>query len=175
MANDFQALLDAVAQLIGGNQPDAVNNPHFYSGYKNQDASGIAGIHGCYSVPPASIQEPPLGILLPGPFVVNSDRAKELLVQAEEYNVDSIRFLLLVRLNDPKTQFANLNPFRDSVPAAIRAHTQLGNPNLIPGMSILQVWVSDGKPGVFVYASTQYIGWDFTIKVARMVQALYVT
>lgn len=162
-----------MAKVIGGNQPDVATNPHFYSGYKNGDSTGIAGIHGCYSVPPATIQEPPLGVLFPGPFTVNSDRAKDLLVQGEEYNVDAIRLIVFVRNNDPKTQFANLNPFRDSLPAAIRAATQLGNPSLIAGQSILQVWVGGGQPGVFVYAATPYIGWEFTIKVARMMAVTY--
>src|SRR5438093_7033151 len=138
MANT-QDLLDLIASKVGGTRPDATGNPHLYSGYLTGDATGLAGLHGCYSVPPETIQEPPLGIVMPGSFSVNSDRAKDLLMQGEEYNVDDLTLMLLIRRNDAKTQFAVLNPFRDSVPAIFRAATQLGNPRLISGPSILQV------------------------------------
>ncbi len=171
----FQDLLDQIALKIGGTQPDVTGNPHFYSGYVKGDATGISGIHGCYSVPPETVQEPPLGILLPGSFQVNPDRPRDLLIQGEEYQIDDVHLLLLVRRNDAKTQYANLNPFRDSVPAALRAATQLGNPSLISGQSLLQVWPSSGRAGVFRWANTQLIGWDFTIRIARMIQATYVS
>jgi hypothetical protein len=173
MAAGFQDLLDAIAKLIGGNQPDPLTNPHFYSGYKAQDGSGVAGIHGCYSVPPESIQEPPLAVILPGAFTVNSDKARDLLVQGEEYNVDNLKLFLFVRNNDSKTQFANLNPFRDLIPTVFRAATQLGNASLISGQSILQVWCADGRPGVFTYAGTSLIGWEYTLRVIRMLAVTY--
>jgi hypothetical protein len=173
MATGFQDLLDAIAKLVGGNQPDPQTNPHFYSGYKNQDASGVAGLHGCYSVPPESIQEPPLAVLIPGPFNVNSDKAKDLLVQGEEYNVDNLKLFLFVRNNDSKTQFANLNPFRDLIPAVFRGAVQLGNPALIVGQTILQITCADGRPGVFTYAGTSLIGWEYTLRVIRMLAVSY--
>jgi hypothetical protein len=170
----FQDLMDACAKVVGGNQPEPGTNPHFYSGYNNQqDGTGIAGLHGCYSVPPETIQEPPLGVILPGSFTVNSEKQRDLLVQGEEYNVDNLKLFIFVRNTDSKTEFANLTPFRDSVPAAFRAATQLGNPNLIAGQSLLQVWCADGRPGVFTWGGTTLIGWEFTLRVLRMIFATY--
>jgi hypothetical protein len=173
MAADFQTLLDAIAKIVGGSQSDAGTNPHFYSGYKSQDGTGIANLHGCYSVPPEVIGEPPIAVILPGAFSVNADKPRDLLVQGEEYNIDNLKLFVFVRNNDSKTQFANLNPFRDSVPAVFRGALQLGNPSLITGQTILQIWCSDGRPGVFTYAATSLIGWEFNLRVTRMIFATY--
>src|SRR5467141_3625414 len=102
---DYQTLLDTIALKIGGTQYAVGTNPHLYSGYLTGDSTGISGIHGCYSVPPETVQEPPLGILLPGSFTINSDRARDILIQGEEYNIDDVHLLLLVRRNDAKTQY----------------------------------------------------------------------
>jgi hypothetical protein len=169
----FQDLLDAMAKVVGGTQSDSTTNPHFYSGYKSQDGTGIAGIHGCYSVPPEVIGDPPIGVIVPGKFTVNSDRTRDLLTMGEEYNVDDLKLFLFVRNNDSKTQYANLNPFRDSVPAAFRAATQLGNAGLIAGQQILQVWCSDGRAGVFTWAGTSLIGWEFNLRVIRTLMVTY--
>lgn len=172
MANT-QDLLDLIASKLGGTQPDATHNPHFYSGYIVGDSTGLSGLHGAYSVAPETVQEPPFAIVLPGAFSVNPDRAKDLLMQGEEYNIDDLKLLLLIRRNDAKTQYAVLNPFRDSVPAVFRGATQLGNPSLIAGQSILQVWVASGRPGVFEWGGTTMIGWEFTLRVARMMAVTY--
>lgn len=173
MASTFQDFLDQIASLLGGTQPDAGTNPHFYSSYKAGGTPPVAGLNGCYSVPPATLQEPPIAIIVPGPFTVNSDRAKDLLAQGEEYQVDDLKLYVFVRENDPKTQFANLNPFRDSIPALMRSHLQLGNASLLSGQSILQVSIAAGRPGVFTYAGTELIGWEFTLRAIRMVAAIY--
>lgn len=168
----LQDVIDAACLIIGGTQPDPTHQPWLYSGYTAGDGTGTPGLHNAYSSPPGTIQDAPTALILPGPFTAGGEERSDVLVQGAEFNVDHLRLLVLVSNNDSLSEWPVLVPFRDSIPSVLRAHTQL-DPTLNPTLRVLTSWVSAGKPGVFEWGGTQYIGWEFTLTVQRLFSATY--
>lgn len=152
---DFQTdVLDKIAQVIGG---AATSTPHFYSG-----AGGVAGISGCYSVPPPQVDKTPAGIVLLDTF--KADLASE----GAEDNEDQVRLLLLISPYKMEAELARLVPYRDSVPAAFRTHMQLfGAPDT------LDAFVTSGRGGVHEWRGTSFLAYEFTVRIRRMLTVTY--
>lgn len=174
---DFQTVLDHVAQVIGGSQPDAANRPRWFSGRDVGDSTGLlpGGSYpvftGCYSAPPETFEDVPVGLVLPGPFEVGGPQNRDVYYQGEEYNVDDLRAWILVQRIDSETDVANLMPYRDLMPAAFAA--KMTN---FSTASILQGMVRGGKPINVEYpanSGVRYAGLEFTIRVIRMVSRTY--
>jgi hypothetical protein len=158
---DFQVdVLDRLARVIGGTVSNM--DPRFFSGALAGDQSGVAGLNGCYSAAPVGIEAPPVAILLPGKFNAS------LMDTGEEDNVDQIRLLLLVSAADTESGIAELQPYRDTVPAAFRSHMiPYGMPN--SGWA----FVKDGDSGVHTWGGADYYAWMFTIEVQRFMVVSY--
>src|SRR6184192_2165874 len=118
--SNFQDLLDNVALLVGGTQ-QSEPPPGFFSRARAGDGTGVPGLLGCYSKPPRALSEPPVGIVLPRSFKAS------LNAQGYEEQEDILRLIILVKPVDSATDFAILEPFRDSVPAIFRTHFQLNS------------------------------------------------
>ena len=161
---DFQTILDQVARVVGGTAPDSTNRPRWFSGAQTGDSTGVAGIKGCYSAPPETIQDVPTGLVMPLSFIVPNS----ILTQGEEYNEDLIRLVLFVARNDPQTQWATLAPYRDTVAAAFRSHLQL-----FASLNVLDASLVNGKSGILDWGGTPYLVWDMTIRVRRMFTPTY--
>lgn len=158
---DFQTdVLDHIARVVGGTVSQS--DPHFFSGSLAVDGSGVAGLNGCYSIPPASIEVPPVGIVLLSPFKA------ELMDQGEEDNTDEVRLVILVATADTEANIAELTPFRDLVPAAFRSHMRaFAMPNT--GWC----FVTGGDPGVHQWGGGEYFSWTFTLRVQRFMAVSY--
>jgi hypothetical protein len=171
---DFQTVLDHVAQVIGGSQPDAANRPRWFSGRDVGDSTGLVPggsypvFTGCYSAPPEAIEDVPVALVLPGNFEVGGPQNRDVYYQGEEYNVDDLRVLIFVYRIDSETDIANLMPYRDLMPAAFAAKM-----SAFSTASILQAMVRGGKPANITYAGISYSGWEFTVRVIRMVSRTY--
>lgn len=153
--------------MVGGTAPDPTNNPHWFSGSTAGDGTGVAGIAGCYSVPPETLPDPPIGVLTPERFHAMGPE-RDILIQGEEFNEDHIRISLLLWRNDLPTQYANLINYRDSVPAVFRSHMQLG------GTVNLDAFITEGRTGLVTWGGTEYIGWEFQLRIRRLLQPSYV-
>ncbi len=154
-------VLDGIARVVGGTV--SANDPRFFNGV-TLDGSGIQGLGliGCYSAAPPAINATPLGI------VIADDFDADLAAQGEEDNEDKVRLLILVAPYVSESQSAKLIPFRDAVPAAFRAHMQLFG---APGD--LDSFVMHGSSGIHVWDGVSYMGWEFTVRIRRMLSVTY--
>lgn len=150
MASFQTDILGAIAKIVGGAQPDATGNPYWYSG-----AGGIAGINGCYSVPPETIQVVPVGVVVAHEFETE-------YYPGHTMDKDMVRLLVLVRRNDSRTQTGLLNPFRDSVPDAFFNVMRLNN-----ATNVWQALVKRGRTAVIPWGAIDYLGWEFEIDIDR--------
>ncbi len=157
----YQDVLNQVALIVGGTQPDPTHNPWWFSGATVGDGTGIAGLAGCYAVPPEVVETVPVGIILAHEFQTHYYPS----LQQDE---DTVRLMLLVRRNDSRTQVANLNPFRDSVPAAFATHMGLN-----ASANVWQALVHSGRTGVFRWGDHPYLGWEFEIRIYRSHSAAF--
>lgn len=156
----FQLVLNSIAQIVGGTAVSTV--PHFYSGVKVGDGTGISGVKGCWSSDPPSILATPVGIVIPQDF-----RA-ELRSQGEETNLDRVMLVLLAAPYDGTYQLPVMTPFRDLVPAAFRAHmSALGT------AGVESCWVSSGRTRLHQYGGIDYLAWEFTIDLDRALSVTY--
>lgn len=153
----FQAdVLDHIAQVLGGTVN--ANIVGFF------DGSPITGLNGCWSIDPGAIFQTPTAVVLPGSFT------DDLLGgQGKEQAEDEVKILLLLDKYTVPAQFGVLTPFRDSVPAAFRAHMQAFS---IP--DVIDCFVTKGASGVHTWGGTEYLGWDFTVRVRRLLSVSYV-
>lgn len=136
---------------------------HFFSGDKNADGTGVAGLKGCWSEMPNGIQSTPVAFVEPGPFTDTL-----LGGQGKEEAEDEVRLRVLVAKYDLKSSMGILTPYRDSVPAAFRAHMQA---YAIP--DCLDCFITKGTPGVYNYSGEDYLSWEFTIRVRRLLSVTY--
>lgn len=178
----YQDMLDAVGLILGGTQAVDGNGgliAHFYSGVKAADGTGLTGIQGCWSSPPNVPMDTPVALLLPGPFKVEGPEHPEIFIPGNEWNADTIRLQILVSNQDLPTSWALLAPFRDSVATLFNSHMRLSStawPVLSDGSAFpftLTAKVVDGHPGLIPYAETEYVGWEMTLRVWRMLQPIY--
>jgi len=175
---DFQTVMDHVAQVVGGNQPDATNKPRWFSGDSMnngagdgsglQPGAGYPTFKGCYSAPPEAIEDVPIGLVLPGAFKVEGAGPANVFVQGGELNTDDLRVLIFIARSDAETTVTNLMPYRDLVPAAFAAKM-----SAFSTVNATQVMVVSGKPAQITWGSTQYDGWEFIVRVIRMVPRSY--
>jgi hypothetical protein len=161
------ALLDRIGLLIGGTAPDPVGSPHFFSGVQVGDGTGVAGIQGCYAIPPETLPDAPVGLVLPETFTAGGPGHAGQLMQGNEDNEDLIRIWLLLWRNDLPTQYALLVPFRDSIPALFRQHMQLG------GLVNVDAFIVHGTAGQLRWEATTYIGWEFVLRVRQLYSVTY--
>lgn len=169
----FQDLLDNVARVVGGTQPDATNRPRWFSGDQAGDSSGILALYGpsfkgCYSAPVEAPQDYPVAIVLPGKFEVGGPLNRDTFWQGEELNVDELRLLVAISKVDLETDFTNLEQYRDLVPAAFAGHMTAFSTN-----NALQIMVSGGQTRQINWAGQKYDGWEFTIRAIRMIPQTY--
>jgi hypothetical protein len=164
----FQAdVLDRLARVVGGTV--SATDAHFFSGDKAADGSGVSGLKGCWSEPPDNLQSTPIAYIEIGPFT-------DALLggQGKEDAEDEVRIYVLVAPTTLKQQMGVLTPFRDSVPAAFRAHMQgTDKNNLDPIPDILDCFITKGSPGIKTYGGTDYLAWDFTCRVRRLLSVSY--
>ena len=111
-------ILDSIAKVIGGTAPDATNRPRWFSGVAAGDGTGIAGLNGCYSIPPdGAAQDPPIAVLIP-----DTGSYPGILVQGGQERIDNVRLIVVVPRNSPETQIPTLMSIADAVPSAFQAH-----------------------------------------------------
>lgn len=153
-----------LARVVGGtvNPKDS----KFFSGRKAQDGTGVAGIMGCYSEVPKVVTSTPVGIIYPAPFTAT------LASEGEEDNVDRFPLLLLVAPSS-KSQISVLVKFRDSVPAAFRAHMSAFPPDP-SNPDALSCFIESGMPGEHEFAGIRYFAWEFVIRCDRMIPVIYI-
>jgi hypothetical protein len=166
-------VLDRIAKIIGGSQPDATNRPRWFSGDQVGDATGIQpgtpSFKGCYSAPPEAFDDYPVGVVLPGPFSVGGPQNQDVYYQGKEYNVDDLRLLIVFGRVDAETDVANLAPYRDLVPTAFAAKFASGDTT----GTELQAMVRSGKPVTTTWGGVPYVGLEFTVRVIRMLNRTY--
>lgn len=167
--SNYVDLLNDMALVIGGT---AVSAPPlgFYSGAQAGDGTGVSGLKGCYSIAPLAIlNELPVGILVPRSFTAT------LMQQGYEENKERIQLLILAAKVDQATDLNILYPFRDTVPAQLRAHMQAdqisGATSLTP--EPLLVFAVSGRMGQVIWNGINYYGWSFDIDVLRTPQVTY--
>ena len=171
--SNFQAdVLDRIAAVIGGSQPDATNRPRWFSGDQVGDATGLQvpfgpAFKGCYSAPVEAFSDYPVGLVLPGPFTIGEKQ--DIYYQGKEYNVDDLRLLVLFGRVDAETDTSNLAPYRDLVPAAFAAKFASGDTT----GTELQAMVRAGKPVVFAWGGVPYVAFEFTVRFIRMLNRTY--
>lgn len=122
---------------------------------------------GFYSIPPETLPDPPLGLLLPDGFEAGGLGERKILWQGNEANEDLFRLWVLCWRNDLPTQFATLVTFRDSIPALFRSHIQLS------GTINIDAFVERGHTGLLKYAGTDYLGWEFILRVRQILTPVY--
>lgn len=171
---DFQTLLDLVATVVGGTA-FPTKSPRWFSGHDNSDdGTGLlpGGTYpkflGCYSAPPPQIADVPVGIVMVGPFQNVGPKSQDVYTQGVEHAIDDLRLLILVSQVDPETDIANLDPYRDLVPAAFAGHM-----TAFSSANVLQAMCRAGKPIITKVAGIDYNGLEFTIRVIRSISRTY--
>jgi hypothetical protein len=163
----LMSVLDRIGLLIGGTQPDPVGSPHFYSGVQVGDGTGVAGIQGCYSIPPETLPDPPIAVLWPDKFEAMGPAHAGQLMQGNEDNQDDIYLWVLLWRNDLPTQYAAMVQYRDSIPALFRQHMQLG------GLVNIDAFVIAGRTGTMKWENDTYLGWEFTLRIRQLYSVTY--
>lgn len=149
-----------LARVIGGTAQS--NDQQFFSGNKSADGSGVPGLKGCWAVPPDDIESTPVGVLYWSSFIA------DLASLGEEDNDEFFVLGILVARYATKSQEALLLPFRDSVPATLRAHMQAFT---VP--SSLDIFATGATKALHEYGGVNYLAIDFTIRVRRMLAVTY--
>ncbi len=167
MASFQDDVLDHIAQVVGGTK--SPTDKRFFSGDEAADGTGVSGLKGCWSDAPNGIQSLPVAIVEPGPFTDSLSGG-----QGREDAEDEVRVRVLVAKQDLKASMGVLTPFRDSVPAAFRAHMQgTDASHLNPIPDIIDCFITRGTPGPYTYSGTDYLGWEFTVRVRRLLSVSY--
>lgn len=170
----FQDVRDGIARVIGGTAPDPINRPRWFSGADTGDSSGVAGILGCYSTAQANITTAgggavgsAVGMVLLGAGNVDFPASRDSLVPSQEYTWDNPRLLIMVPRQDPETEEALLAPFQDSVRTAFRAHMTLFS-------NVDQAWANTWHLVAYKVGGSEFLAWEFTIRVMRVKNVSYV-
>ena len=162
----FSDVFDAISLIVGGTQPDATNKKFFYSGAQVGDSTGIAGIKGCFSAPPLTIDcDTPFAIVLMGTGTDGSDfRGGSNLTQGTLFKQDMVRLQICTGLTDPENQYDVLMDFRDLVPS-----TLAGKLTLNSTATVFDAFPQDYKFANVTWAATEYMCLEFHIRVRRWV------
>lgn len=173
----YQGLLNAVAQVVGGTQPNATQSsvaaalqPYWFSGVDSGDNSGVSGIAGCFSIPTESLNNTPVAIVLPDGFVsLNLGGGEVFPRQGKKYREDTVHLRVMTGHADLQTQMAQLVAFADSVPTAFDTHMQLFNSSGVD--------TADCSTGVFLEVEwpvgTVYMALQFVLKIHRAISVTY--
>lgn len=157
----FQLILNAIAQVVGGTALATV--PHFYSGQRAADGTGVSGLAGCWSTDPPNPGKTPVGIVIPDQFTA------ELASQGEETQNDTLKLYILVA---PYTggpyDLPQLTPYRDTVPAVFRSHMSALN-----SAGVLWSWIGGGRLRLYQVGGTEYLAWEFTVELERSLSVTY--
>src|ERR1035437_647993 len=157
---DDQAIMDAVALLVGGTV--SPTKPHFYSGFNVGDATGVAGLKGCWStVPSSGFGELPMAMVMAGPFIAKIGQPEE--------EVERFRLLVAVAPVDSESDMPSLIAYKKILQQLFRDHMQLG---LAYG-EVLQGFIVADTPGNYIIGGTEYYAWDFTLEVTREINYTY--
>lgn len=166
--------MDNIALVVGGTKV-ANSVPLLYSGAQAGDSTGLSsaangGLQGCYSrAPLAFMVAPPVAIVVAKSFTA------KLMQQGYEENDDRVSLLVMVAKVDSAVDLALLNVFRDTVPAAFRAHMQIdqiaGSTPLTP--EPLYCFCIGGKAGGITWNNVSYWGWSFDLQILRTPMVTY--
>lgn len=176
----YQALVNAVAQIVGGTQPSNAQTtasagppdqrPYWFSGVDSIDGSGVAGLVGCWSVAPDILNTTPVALVLPEGWAPQSiGGGQPFPRQGRKYREDVIHLRVVTGHADLQSQMALLINFADTIPAAFDAHmTLLGQAN---------VDTADCSTGVFLEVEwpvgTVYMALQFIIRIRRAIPVTY--
>jgi hypothetical protein len=159
-------LLKAMARLVGGNQPDATNNPYWFSGRDVGDSSGVAGLAGCYWPAPEVIQDTPVALILP----VGGKLLQPFPTQGHKQLEDEVHVRVMVGHSDLPTMLTAVADFYDLVPATFDANMQLLNvaPNVIFAANCHPPQVLEVEWGGSAYAAL-----EFPVLIQRNIPVTY--
>lgn len=161
----YRNLLTAVATVVGGNQPDPVNKPYWFSGKDLGDGSGVAGLAGAWWPPVETFSDTPVALIIPG----NSKLQLPFPTQGKKEIESIVHVRVMVGHSDLPTMILTVADFHDVVPTAFDTHMQLlGSPNVLAancdGPDLLEVeW--GGSP---------YAALEFMVRIQRVLPVAYV-
>ena len=171
----FLDLLAAVAQVVGGTQPDAThstvpaaNQPYWYSGRDAADGTGVAGLAGCYSIPTEVLGATPVGLVLPGPWRPDPSMPA-FPMSGHKFTEDEVHVRIMVGHDAEQGLMARLVGFRDTVPLVFDAHMQLLS---TPGVT--SAWCNEGDLVEVMWGGNVYFALTFIVRVQRGLAATYV-
>ena len=176
----YQTLLNAVAQVVGGTQPNNSQTsalagppdqrPYWFSGLETGDGSGVAGLAGCWSVAPDVFTNTPVGVVLPDgwtPQMIGG--GQPFPRQGRKYREDVVHVRVMTGHTDLQSQMSSLVNFADLVPTAFDTHMQLFNQ--------AGVDTADCSTGVFLEVEwptgTVYMAVQFIVKIRRAIPVTY--
>lgn len=160
-------LLAAVARIVGGTQPDAAGQPYWFSGHDAGDASGVAGLAGCWSVPTETLGATPVGLVLPGPWRPDSTMPA-FPTQGHKFSEDEVHVRVMVGHDSEQALMARLVNFRDSVPPVFDAHMQLLNT-----AGVASAWCNEGDFQEVMWGGNVYFALVFVVRVQRGLSVTY--
>lgn len=170
----FLDLLSAVAQVVGGTQPDAAHSsvvaaqqPYWYSGRDTGDSTGVAGLAGCYSVPTDVLGPTPVGLVLPGPWRPDPS-LPAFPTQGHKFLEDEIHVRIMVGHDAEQELMARLVNFRDTVPPAFDANMQLRG-----AAGVSSAWCNEGDFIEVAWGGDVYFALTFIVRVARGLNVMY--
>lgn len=165
MSDPYSNILAAVAQVVGGNQPDPTGKPNWFSGRDKGDSSGVASLAGCWWPPPEVLADTPVAIVLPGP----SRLLQAFPMQGHKQVEDAVHVRVLAGHADLPTMLSLIAVFHDSIPAAFDTHmTLLGQPNVLAANCGDQEFLDEASWG-----GTVYIGLELVVRVERVIPVTY--
>jgi hypothetical protein len=158
-------LYENLALLIGGPQPDAANHPDWWAG-----AGGVAGVVGCFSVPPSMIQNPVTKANITGVFGIIRRSPFTARRGGVEVRHEMLRLRLLIQATGgvPSAE-AIILPYADIIPDTLRGSMMLDPAGAVTlDRPVLEAFVTGGTPiDLLQIAGERFIGWDFTVNVDR--------
>lgn len=168
----YLTLLNAMAQVVGGTQPDAghasvptAQQPYWYSGYDTGDSTGVSGLAGCHSLPTEVLGNLPVAMILPDR---REPLAEDYPVQGEYSREDTIRVRVFAGNNDMQTVMGQLVNVADAVPAAFNAHLEL-----LATQDVMAAICDRCQFLEVEWGGTVYFAIEFTVRVQRSSSVVY--
>lgn len=170
----YQALLDAVAKVVGGTQPSAgqtsvptEQQPYWFSGKDAGDATGVGGLAGCWSIPTELVTSTPVGMVFVGPWRPDPT-IPAYPMQGHKFSEDEIHVRVMVGHDAGQVLIARLVNFRDTVPPAFDAHMQLFN-----SLGVGSAWCNEGDFIEMAWGGNVYFALTFIVRVTRGLTVSY--